>query len=135
MDTKEFSAIYRTMKDTAKMNDALLQDARAGTKGTRDVLRETSALLQAQLIDLIREHELTKEQIESLPGITFCTPGWPDAKDCQVDHFSVIKPFGGSFTGADQALGKFSANLLGFGAYRVQGTKSEYFPVRLERPK
>lgn len=140
MKDADFSTIYRELKKTAQGRDALWNDwANEGPKQydeeTKISLNYCTDDLQKLLEQLITKNELTPGQVSALENIVYQTPGYPGATDVNVGRIDVMQPFSGVFEYAEEALGTFAANLFGAGATRVQGPKTGYLVVRIERPK
>ena len=140
MKSREFRREYKELRRLAEGRDALWNDfANKGPcqsdRTTGRLLDTSTSDLQDRLKFLIQNNELTEEQVRALGNITYQTPGYEGAVDVNVGQFTVLEPYSGLASNAREALGEFTGNLLGFGSYKVQGAKTGYMPVRIERPK
>jgi hypothetical protein len=145
MKSQEFAKHIRGIRETAGIVDAALQDLREATKvnkpiGLRRVFHEEAIQqLEGQLDEVLRHPKgLKPEQLAALGTVVFATPAHPNAKDFEVDRFKVMEPM----TGAMESIKKMGGGnekmvllMTGFAQPRVQGTKSEYKPVMLDRNK
>ena len=140
MRDKDFKIEYGELKRLSQGRDAIWNDfanegPRQSNRTTGRLLGASSQDLQDRLELLIQSNELTEKQVRALGNIIYQTPGYEGAKDVNVGSFTVLEPYSGFAVNAKEAVGEFVGNLLGFGTFKVQGCKSGYMPVRLERPK
>jgi hypothetical protein len=96
--------------------------------------------LQGDLGDLVANNELTIQQVRELSTVVYHTPG-NDISPQATHAFDILLPEAGNGANGqllDQAKEMdmmFLAGLTGLAQPQVQGTKSGYMPVRIERSK
>jgi len=143
MESQEFAGHIKRMRQTAGVVDAALQDLREATKNNKPIglhrvfHKEATQKLEGQLDELLKHPEgLRPEQLTALGTVVFATPAHSDPEDCQVDKFQVMEPMSGAMEGVGKMPGgneKMTLLMTGFGQATVQGTKSEYKPVMIDR--